>query len=85
MDIEKEITFLKQRNERVEANKAWETSAFRTVIIALLIYVVVSVVFYVTNVSRPLISAIIPPIGYIFSMQSLPFVKHWWIKNIFKR
>jgi len=83
MEIEKEIELLKQRNQRVEADKAWETSIIRVLTIALLIYVIVVIVFYAIKITQPFLNAIIPPLGYILSTQSLPFIKHWWIKNFF--
>lgn len=85
MEIEKEIELLKQRNQRVEADKAWERSTFRTTTIAFLIYITATVVFYTINISRPFLNAVIPPIGYILSVQSLPSIKRWWIKNYFKK
>jgi hypothetical protein len=79
MDIEKEITSLKERNRRVEIDKAWETSLFRVVTIAVLIYVTICIIFFFINISNPLLNAIIPPIGYILSTLSLPIVKNWWL------
>lgn len=84
MDIEKEIIILKQRNAKVEADKAWETSTFRTATIAILIYITVSIVFTILGITKPLWNAIIPSLGYILSTQSLPFIKRWWIKKYSK-
>ena len=33
-DIEAELAAIKERNKRVEADKAWETSTFRRLLIA---------------------------------------------------
>lgn len=81
MEVEKEISLLKKRNERVEADKAWERSFFRVISIALLTYVTVLFALYLMRVPTPLLNALIPPIGYILSTQSLPFIKRWWVKK----
>jgi len=36
MNLEKEVTDIKARNKRVEADKAWETSWSRKIVIAVL-------------------------------------------------
>jgi len=48
MDLEKEIKEIKKRNKKVEMEKAWETSIFRKVIIAILTYLVIVLFFYFT-------------------------------------
>lgn len=40
MNIQKEINQIKERNKKVEADKAWETSLSRKILIAILIYIV---------------------------------------------
>ena len=41
MDFEKEINEIKERNKRVETDKAWETSWVRRICICVLTYLVV--------------------------------------------
>ena len=41
MDLEKEIEQIKQRNKKVELDKAWETSWTRRICIMILTYIVV--------------------------------------------
>lgn len=84
MDIEAEVAEIKARNLRVEADKAWETSAFRISAIAGLIYVFAVVFLFVSGVPNPFLGALIPPAGYLISAQSLPPLKKWWIKNVWK-
>ncbi len=79
--LEKEIATIKERNLRVEADKAWEVSAFRVVSIAVSTYIIASVVMYFIGVTNYLLSALIPTIGYLLSTQSLPFIKRWWTKR----
>lgn len=81
MNIEQEIKEIKERNKRVEAEKAWETSLFRKTIISLLTYIISAFIFYLLDVSNYLLSAVIPTTGYFLSVQTIPFIKEWWINN----
>ena len=85
MDLEKEVNLIKERNERVELDKAWETSAFRVVSVLVMTYIITAVVFYFIGVKNYLLSALIPTIGYYVSTQSLPFIKRWWVNEIYKK
>ena len=80
MDLEKEVSLIQERNQRVEADKAWETSAFRVITITTMTYVVAVVVLYLMDIERFYLSALIPAVGYFLSVQSLPLIKQWWIK-----
>ena len=84
MEIEKEITSIKERNVKVEADKAWETSFCRVGLISLATYIIASFVLYGIGVQNFLLNALIPTVGYLLSAQSLPFIKHWWIKRYLK-
>jgi hypothetical protein len=84
MTIEQEIEQIKERNARVEADKAWETSIFRKVIISVFTYILTAVVFYLIGVREYLLNAFIPTLGYFLSVQSLPFIKSWWIEKVYK-
>ena len=79
--LEEEIKIIKERNLRVEADKAWETSYFRVFLITAIIYVIAVKAMLFVGLNNPLKNALIPAIGYFISVQSLPFVKKWWIKN----
>lgn len=83
MQLEEEILIIKERNLRVEGNKAWETSLFRKVLIAGVTYVVASLALYVIGVPDFYLGAIIPALGFFLSTLTLPIVKRWWIKNHF--
>lgn len=83
--LEQEIKTIKERNQKVEAGKAWEQSAFRLISIAFITYVIASFVLYFIQVPNFYLSALVPVIGYILSVQSLPFLKDWWIKKYLKR
>ena len=84
-DLEKEIDLIKQRNKKVEADKAWETSWLRKVIIAVLTYLVISLFFLFAGFTNPLVSSIVPTAGFILSTLSLSYFKDFWLKYIYKR
>lgn len=79
--IHEVLKVLQERNRRVEADKAWETSVFRKALISLITYVVASVVLYSIGVENFYVSALIPTLGFLLSTLSLPPIKAWWIRN----
>ncbi|MDC0357224.1 hypothetical protein OAO01_00280 [Oligoflexia bacterium] len=79
--LEAEIATIKERNVKVEADKAWETSWFRVALLVVTTYTITAVVFYFIGVNSYLLSALIPTVGYILSTQSLPFIKKWWLSK----
>ena len=79
--LEQELESIRKRNERVEADKAWEVSAFRVCLITAMTYVVTGLVFFAIGIENFLLSALIPTIGYFLSTQTLPFVREWWLSR----
>ncbi|HVX92584.1 MAG TPA: hypothetical protein VHA74_00530 [Candidatus Dojkabacteria bacterium] len=82
-ELEKEIQLIKDRNKRVEQDKAWETSLTRKVSIALITYLLISIFFVIIKVENPFVNAIVPTIGFLLSTLSLNFIKKSWIKHIY--
>ena len=80
-EIKSEIEKIKQRNERVEADKAWETSLARKISIAVLTYAVIVIFFIVVSLPKPFINAIIPTIGFILSTLSITLFKKIWVER----
>ena len=80
-NLEKEIAAIHLRNKRVEADKAWETSRTRKVIIAILTYFVVVLFFVVAGLQKPFINSLVPTLGFLISTFSLPYFKKWWLKH----
>lgn len=70
-----------ERNARVEADKAWETSLMRIGSISLITYICAALVMLVIGVARPFLSAFIPVLGFVVSTQSLPFLKKHWLEE----
>ena len=84
MNIEEEIQALKARNNRVEAEKAWEISHFRKLAICTVTYITVGIVMAIIGIPEPHINALIPTLGYYLSTLGLGFVKAAWIQKIYK-
>jgi polyferredoxin len=76
--IKKDIEEIKERNARVEKDKAWETSWFRRVLVAVLTYFVIVIFFYFAKLSNPFVNAIVPTLGFVLSTLSVPFFKKIW-------
>ena len=81
MNIEQEIIKIKERNQKVENEKAWEVSWFRRIFIAAITYVIAGVWLVLISDSFPWLKAFVPTAGYILSTLSLPIVKKWWLKQ----
>jgi hypothetical protein len=80
-EIKKDIELIKQRNQKVEADKAWETSLFRKIIITLMTYLVVVLFLWTIKVDNHWLNALVPTGGFVLSTLTLPTIKRWWIKN----
>ena len=78
-NLEKEVIEIKERNSRVEADKAWETSHFRIIIIAVLIYII-ELRYFIRSGSY-FLNALVTTAGFVISVQSFSFIKKWWIKK----
>lgn len=83
--LEQEINKIKERNTKVEADKAWETSFFRKTLIAILTYFVIVLFFYFADLPKPFINAIVPTLGFVLSTLSVPVFKKVWIKHWYKK
>lgn len=84
-NLQSELLKIHDRNARVEAEKAWETSFSRISLIAIATYGIASVVLYTIGVSNFYESALIPTIGYLLSTQSLPFIKKNWMRRYLEK
>ena len=79
--LKKEIELIKQRNSKVESDKAWETSNFRKLTICVLTYFVMCLLMYSIGVKDFYINAVIPTAGFFLSTLSVPILKKWWMQN----
>lgn len=79
-ELQLEIEKIKKRNQRVEADKAWETSWTRKIVISISTYIVIVVFFYFAGLPKPFINAIVPAVAFVLSTLTVPLFKKWWIK-----
>ena len=83
-NIQQEIEKIQQRNKRVEADKAWELSWTRRIVITVLTYFTIVIFGYMADLPNPFVTAIIPTLAFILSTLTLPLLKKIWIKNKYK-
>jgi len=78
---ESQISAILERNKRVEADKAWEVSWCRRLLIAALTYT--CALLFIWSFTNDLLwrNAGVPALGYLLSTLSLPWVKQWWIRH----
>ena len=79
--ISKRLAKIEARNERVEADKAWEVSWQRRILILTLTYLLVLLYFFIIEVEKPLLNAIVPTLGFFLSTRTLSVVKKIWLKR----
>lgn len=79
--LESTVAKLENRNRRVEADKAWETSWLRRLAIAALTYLtVVFFLYYIVHVN-PWFNALMPVIGYSLSTVTIQQLKNRWLER----
>lgn len=83
--ISESIKGIVSRNKRVEADKAWETSRTRKVIIAFLTYIVIVIFFHFAGLPKPFTNSIVPALAFVLSTMTLPLFKKIWLEKIYKR
>lgn len=75
------IDKIEERNRRVEADKAWEISKTRIILICILTYIIAVAFMKLVNTKNVILGALIPVIGFYLSTQSLKMVKDYWLKR----
>ena len=78
-ELENEIRKIQERNQRVELDKAWETSWIRRICICVLTYIVVIVYsIFIAKISNVWLTSLVPVIGFTLSTLSLKLVRKLW-------
>lgn len=81
-ELENEVVKIKERNKRVELDKAWETSWIRRICICILTYIVVVIYSHLTSkINNIWLSSLVPVIGFTLSTVSLKLVRNVWEKK----
>ncbi|MDO8269922.1 MAG: hypothetical protein Q7T54_04605 [Candidatus Levybacteria bacterium] len=83
--LEERVEKIEQRNKKVESDKAWEGSWTRKIVLILFTYLAIGLYLSAIEIDRPWINAIVPSLGFLLSTLTLPFIKTWWVKNIYKK
>ena len=77
--LDERVARIEERNLRVEADKAWETSWIRRLLVALLTYATIAVYLqFVVHIS-PWINAVVPTASFLISTLALGAVKGVWL------
>lgn len=80
-NILKELGKIKERNKRVEAEKAWETSWQRKTLIIGITYLFMIFFMNLIGVEKVFINALVPTFGFFLSTLSVGFLKKKFIKK----
>ena len=80
-DLEKRVTAIEERNKRVEADKAWETSFLRKFLIIVLTYIFAVLYLKIADTTNPLLGAVVPTVGFFLSTQTLNIIKNKWLEK----
>ena len=80
-NIEERIQKIEERNTRVEADKKWETSWARRIILMILTYLLIGITLAVIGIAQPWMNAIIPAVAFVISTLTLSFFKKRWVRN----
>lgn len=84
-ELEERIRSMEERNRRVEADKAWETSNMRRALLALFTYAAIGFYLQAISVSSPWLNAIVPAAAFMLSTLTLPFFKSLWLRKGYRR
>ena len=78
-ELEKRIVEIEKRNKKVEADKAWETSFLRKILILILTYIFATLYLKIADTTNPFLGAVVPTVGFLLSTQTLNIIKKKWI------
>lgn len=81
ISTDQELHAIKERNRRVEKDKAWETSYVRIFSICCITYVVAVITLFAIGGNNIFLSAFVPVLGFYLSTRSLPFIRRVWEKR----
>ena len=84
-ELEEEIKQIKQRNERVEIDKAWETSLTRKILLIAFTYLSIGLYMNAVSIPNPWLNAVVPSVGFLLSTLTLSYFKEYWRKHIYKK
>ena len=80
-NLEQKIQQIEERNKKVEANKAWETSWTRRLLLITFTYLAIGVYLWAIEIPRPWLNAIVPAVAFMLSTLTMPFFKKLWLRR----
>lgn len=80
-NFEQRVEQIEERNRKVEADKAWETSWTRRGLLTLFTYLAIGVYMWAVGISRPWLNAVVPAVAFMLSTLTMPFFKKVWSKR----
>lgn len=83
--ISQELEKIKQRNKKVETDKAWEWSIARKMLLMIFTYLALGIYMQAIDINNPWLNAIIPTVWFLLSTLTLPRFKKLRTKHIYKK
>ncbi len=83
-NLEQKIEQIEKRNQKVEGDKAWETSWSRKLLLTIFTYFAIGIYLRVIGVPRPWQNAIVPAVAFMISTLTMPWFKKFWLRYFYK-
>ena len=80
-NLEQKVQKIEERNKMVEADKDWETSWTRRILLAVFTYLAIGAYMRAIDISRPWLNAVVPAVAFMLSTLTMPFFKKLWVKR----
>ena len=80
-NLEKRLEAIEQRNQKVELDKAWETSWTRRILLSVFTYLAIGVYMWAIDILRPWLNAVVPAVAFMLSTLTMPFFKKLWVRR----
>jgi len=80
-NLEERIKKIEDRNLKVEADKAWETSWARRGLLMIFTYLAIGIYMRAIAIGQPWLNAVVPTFGFMLSTLTIPFFKKIWLKR----
>lgn len=86
--LDERVSHLEETVERIRLSgkysnlqKNWENSRIRVITVAVSMYVLTLTFMLILQVQNPIVSALLPTVGYMLSTNSIPLVRRIWVRN----
>ncbi len=80
-NLEQRIQKIEARNQRVEADKEWETSWTRKILLTLFTYLAMSIYMWAIDIRKPWLNAVVPAVAFMLSTLTMPLFKKMWLRR----